>query len=116
MNQPVLMKVFQSGAQRHADADAFIQWQPRLPAHFAPQGPRSILFRNKGAAGMLVVGKLHYVKEEAIMIIATDLKNAKLAIVRARQGRKLLNAIEFALVRTIVVEALAPDDLRRAEG
>ena len=61
------------------------------------------------------VRQFHHVVEKSRGVVAADMEDVHLAFVRAGDRLELLDAVELAFVRAVMVEGCAIDDLHRAK-
>src|SRR5258708_7490133 len=110
MDQAVLVEMIQGSGEREADLEALLEGQAGAVVQLAFEAFGSVGLRVDLLAGLLIVGQFHDVVEVAGLIVAADVEDVDLTVVRAGNRLKLLDALEFPFERPVMLEGAAIND------
>ena len=116
MDKSVLVEEIEGLSDGGSVLDAVFRRETPGLVHPASHGLRTIGLRIDVPALLHIIGQLHDVVVEALLIAAPHLQNGNQARVTARDGLVFLDGLELALEGLRIVVVLATDHLDRTHG
>ena len=116
MDEFVLVEKVERAGQRDANGQTVLQGNSSVLRRLLGQRRGHVGIRLNRLAAHGVIGQFHDVVEVAGLVVALDLENVHEAFMGAGERLEVLDALVLALVRAVLLEAAAVDDLDRAIG